>query len=135
MTEYSAGGVITKKEGGRLLVLLVEHIDGTFVFPKGHIEQDETFEEAAKREIREEVGLENVVIGEKLGIIRRKPIKQEGKPAKEITMFRVEDKDYSHLQNSQESYSWFDLEEVDSHLRYEEDRLFFQSIRDSLRNN
>lgn len=133
MIEYSAGGIITKKEGSQIMVLLVEHLNGTFVFPKGHVKKGETFEEAAKREIREEVGLDDIVIGKKLGVIKRKPIKQGEKMCKEITMFKVAVKSYCHLENTEESYKWFKIEEVESRLRYEEDRLFFERIKDSLK--
>ena len=133
MKEYSAGGIITKNKKGSILVLLVEHLDGTFVFPKGHVENGETFEAAAKREIREEVGLEDIVIKEKLGVIRRRPIKDEGKLTKEIVMFRVEVRDYTQKPDSEEVYKWFELDDALLHLRYEEDRLFFQSILSSLK--
>lgn len=135
MKEYSAGGIITKVEDGDIKVLLVEHLNGTFVFPKGHVEKGETFEEAAKREISEEVGLKNIIIGKKLGIIKRGPIKQEKKPAKDIIMFKVEVKKYFHFQNTQESYGWFKIDEVICNLRYEEDKLFFQNIKSFLKNN
>lgn len=40
---------------GRVLVL--GHVDGAWVFPKGHIEQGETSQEAALREVAEEAGV------------------------------------------------------------------------------
>lgn len=41
--------------------LLVRHLDGHWGFPKGHVEAGETEEETAKREIREETGLETEI--------------------------------------------------------------------------
>lgn len=41
--------------------LLVRHLDGHWGFPKGHVENSETEEETAKREIREETGLETEI--------------------------------------------------------------------------
>ncbi len=131
MKEYSAGGIIIKIEGDKLMVLLVEHLAGSFVFPKGHIEIGETPAAAAKREISEEVGLNDIIVGKKLGVINRRAIKSLAKPAKEITMFMIEVKNYSH-HAAQESYRWFELDDVTAHLRYEEDKLFFQSIKNSL---
>lgn len=45
---------------GRVLVL--GHADGAWVFPKGHIEQGETSQEAALREVAEEAGVAAVLM-------------------------------------------------------------------------
>ena len=123
--EYSAGGIITKKVGNKKMVLLVEHLSGTFVFPKGHVKNGETFEDAAKREIYEEVGLKDVVIGKQLGVVKRISGKQ-------INLFEVKVNNYHQTKNTDETYCWFDINEVASHLRYKEDKDFFLNIKDSL---
>ena len=52
--EISAGAaIINGKE-----VLIIKDTEGNWGFPKGHLLKGETEEEAAKREIKEEVGLE-----------------------------------------------------------------------------
>lgn len=53
----SAGGVVVSGEGGDLRVAVMRSTYGTWVLPKGQIEQGETSEEAARREIGEEIGL------------------------------------------------------------------------------
>lgn len=53
----SAGGVVVQRPGDNLLVALMRSHYGTWVFPKGRIESGETAEEAARREVEEEVGL------------------------------------------------------------------------------
>lgn len=57
--EHSAGAVIyRKRDGGELEYLIVQSIvNHNWGFPKGHLENDETAQEAAKREVFEEVGL------------------------------------------------------------------------------
>jgi 8-oxo-dGTP pyrophosphatase MutT (NUDIX family) len=54
--EHSAGGVILDSE--RLLIILMNTLSGQkiWTFPKGHLEKDETAEDAAIREVREETG-------------------------------------------------------------------------------
>jgi ADP-ribose pyrophosphatase YjhB (NUDIX family) len=130
MKIYSAGGVLTKKENNQIFVLLVEHLDGTFVFPKGHVEEGETFQEAAKREIREEVGLSDIVIDKQLGVIKRVS-KNLGNQLieKRIVMFSVIINNYDHLKNTEEEYRWFDIDDVAGRLRYSEDRRFFLGIK------
>lgn len=68
----SAGGVVRKIENGEVFVALVRELGKPdWVLPKGHIEKDETIEEAAIREIREETGLKNIKIIKKLGVKER----------------------------------------------------------------
>ncbi|HEX7003881.1 MAG TPA: NUDIX domain-containing protein [Trueperaceae bacterium] len=50
-----AGGVVVNDEGK---VLLIRHFNGTWVFPKGHVDPGETPLEAALREVVEEAGVE-----------------------------------------------------------------------------
>ncbi len=57
----SAGGVVVRKEGDKYVVALerdtaLEKSDYWFI-PKGHLDSGETLEEAARREISEEVGI------------------------------------------------------------------------------
>ena len=56
--EKSCGAVIFDSRKKDAFVLLIQQIDGHWGFPKGHIEKDETEQESARREIKEETGLE-----------------------------------------------------------------------------
>ncbi len=49
-----AGGVVFRADG---LVLLLRHLEGTWVFPKGHIDPGEDALAAAIREVEEEAGV------------------------------------------------------------------------------
>jgi len=55
--EKSCGAVIWREEGGQRQYLLARHNGGHWSFPKGHVENEETEEETALREILEETGL------------------------------------------------------------------------------
>ena len=55
---HSAGGVVVCGEGPDLRVAVMRSRYGTWVFPKGRIESGETPEEAARREVGEEAGIE-----------------------------------------------------------------------------
>ncbi|MDD5585074.1 MAG: NUDIX domain-containing protein [Candidatus Omnitrophica bacterium] len=64
--EFSSGGVIIKIADSDIKVLLIEDSYGHWTWPKGNIEKGETSEQAAIREISEEVGLTNVRLIEKI---------------------------------------------------------------------
>lgn len=66
--EVSAGGVIYRKKGDEIEIALI-HVRSRWGLPKGHVEEGESIEETALREVREETGLEGKVI-RKLGDIR-----------------------------------------------------------------
>lgn len=59
--EHSAGVVLYRqmKEGREYLLL--HYPGGHFDFAKGHIEGDESEQEAAYRELKEETGIENII--------------------------------------------------------------------------
>ncbi|MEZ0324241.1 MAG: NUDIX hydrolase [Hydrogenothermaceae bacterium] len=55
--EFSAGGVVYKKEGDKIYILLIKNKD-RYGFPKGNIERTEKKEDAALREVKEETGVD-----------------------------------------------------------------------------
>ena len=55
--EKSCGAVVHRERDGVREYLIIRHNGGHWSFPKGHVENDETEEETAKREILEETGL------------------------------------------------------------------------------
>ena len=60
--EKSIGGVVFRKSEDEIKYLLLKYKSGHWSFPKGHIENGETREETAKREIQEETGLADIKI-------------------------------------------------------------------------
>ena len=58
--EKSCGAIVYTIENGEIKYLIVEEASGSHSFPKGHMENEETEEETALREIREETNLEKM---------------------------------------------------------------------------
>ncbi len=60
--EISAGGIVFRKNGKSWQVLMVKNRRGSWTFPKGRVENGETLEETAVREVEEETGVKARVI-------------------------------------------------------------------------
>jgi 8-oxo-dGTP pyrophosphatase MutT (NUDIX family) len=61
--ETSAGGVVFRWSQGTPHVLLIRDAYQHWGLPKGHLEEDESPEAAALREVEEETGLGNLLLG------------------------------------------------------------------------
>ncbi len=58
--EHSCGAILFTKENGVREYVLIMEVTGSYGFPKGHQEGNETDFETATREIREETGITNI---------------------------------------------------------------------------
>lgn len=59
--EPTAGGIIFRRDGnGNVEILLIQDHKDRWTIPKGHIEEGETAQDAARREIGEEAGLHDI---------------------------------------------------------------------------
>jgi len=67
--EVSAGGVVVRVLDGAPHVLLIRDPYRNWGLPKGHVEGGEEPPEAALREVQEETGLDELVLGPVLGTI------------------------------------------------------------------
>jgi 8-oxo-dGTP pyrophosphatase MutT (NUDIX family) len=65
--EYTAGGVVFRRaDDGEPEILMIQDRLGRWTIPKGHVEDGESLEQTALREVAEETGLANLRLGEKL---------------------------------------------------------------------
>ncbi|MCS4538326.1 MAG: bis(5'-nucleosyl)-tetraphosphatase [Thaumarchaeota archaeon] len=62
MEERSAGAVLFRRENGAEMFLLLHYPAGHWDYPKGNIEKGEQELETVRREIKEETGIEDIVI-------------------------------------------------------------------------
>ena len=64
--EYTAGGVVYRHVGDDTQILMIQDRLGRWTIPKGHVEEGESLEQTALREVAEETGLTEFRLGEKL---------------------------------------------------------------------
>ncbi len=125
--EFSAGGIVFKKEKGKVYILVSQHSGHHgWVFPKGrigdHVENEDK-KETALREVKEEVGVEGKIL---------KPLKPvtywykwEGKSIKktvyhflmEYVSGDIKDHDWE-----MENVEWLLIEQVAEKLSYSSDK-------------
>lgn len=67
--ETSAGGVVVRRDPDGLRYLLIRDGHRNWGFPKGHLDDGEGPEDAARREIGEETGLQDLALHDALGRI------------------------------------------------------------------
>lgn len=117
--EFSAGGVVIRRFHGRPFVAVVRVRDDVLALPKGHPEPGEASIDAARREVREETGLEAEPL-EKLEDVRYWYSRDGERVMKIVSFFlfryrsgRVADHDHEV-----EEARWIPLEEAPALLAY-----------------
>jgi 8-oxo-dGTP pyrophosphatase MutT (NUDIX family) len=112
--ERSAGVVIYHQEKDQIKYLMLRYIPGHWDFPRGHVEPGEDDEQTARREIKEETGIDGLEIlpgfKEKISWFYRK--KDEPKPRfKEAVYFLARCSTLSvNLSPEHTAFKWLDFE-------------------------
>ena len=128
----AAGGVVIGAQGaGAKLVLLVHRPKyNDWSFPKGKTEPDETIEETAIREVREETGLTCRIIRE-LRPIRYYANKRKGESGPKVVYYFLMEPSIGSLKvNNYEidRAEWFNLDEAKTALTNEHDKQLLDSL-------
>lgn len=121
--EDYAGVVIFRRESGKIYWLMIRDIFKFWTFVKGHREENETFEETAGREMKEEVGITGRVIS-RLGQNSYPATTEQGENVwREVTFFLVEtDQEKITLEEGGglTDAKWLAMEEVKSTKHYDD---------------
>jgi len=125
--EVSAGGVVYRREGDGVQVALASRRtrrgDLAWGLPKGNIEEGETRESAAVREVLEETGLVTEVEGS-LGDIRYFYVWEGVRVHKVVHFFlmRAVGGDVADHDHEMQDVRWFDLADALEQATYESER-------------
>jgi 8-oxo-dGTP pyrophosphatase MutT (NUDIX family) len=127
--EFSAGGVVVDKGRVVVIVPVKRAADGRRVLglPKGHPDGDETAEQAARREVAEETGVQAELI-EELGVVRYRYERRRRSIDKQVLFFLFEYRSGSLEDHDHEieEARWMPLEEAARRLTYAGEREMVQ---------
>ena len=126
--EFSAGGVVIRRMEGRPFVVVVRVRDAILALPKGHPDGRESAAAAARREVREETGVEADLV-EKLGDIRYWYAREGERVMKIVAffLFRYRSGDVADHDHEVEEALWIPLEEAPGRLAYKGERQMAES--------
>jgi ADP-ribose pyrophosphatase YjhB (NUDIX family) len=127
VNEFSAGGLVLDLAGDVPRGALIGRVDrqGRLLWslPKGHIEQGETAEQAAVREVAEETGIDGVILGE-LGTIDFWFVAEGRRIHKTVRHFlmRAVGGELSDADIEVAEVAWVPLPEIAGQLAYPDER-------------
>ena len=127
-----AGGVVVRMEDGKLLVGLIrDQKYEDYMLPKGGVEKGESLEEAAKREVMEETGIDNLNLVCFLG--KKERLSSEKKVWAITSYYLFTTNQITGKQNLQEGeedlvFEWFDIDKLPSFFWPEQKELIEENL-------
>jgi 8-oxo-dGTP pyrophosphatase MutT (NUDIX family) len=133
--EVSAGGVVVRGNEVVVIVPTRRAADGSKVLclPKGHLDGDETAQQAAQREVREETGVQAELVGD-LGEVRYW-YRRDGRAVPKSVrffLFRYSSGDTEDHDDEVQEARWMDLDEAEKALSYDGEREMVALARTAL---
>ena len=128
--ETSCGAVVCRKENNEIKYLLIRNKRSAhWGFPKGHIEQGETQEETAVREVLEETGLNIEILPD---FVKKSEYSIQGRIEKSVSIFLAKTKEssYSLQEEEIEECGWFNYDEALDTLNYENDKVILKDAKE-----
>jgi 8-oxo-dGTP pyrophosphatase MutT (NUDIX family) len=132
--EKSAGAIIFRREGGKIKYLLIKYGWGHWEFSRGLIEEGESLEETARREIKEEVGIKNVEFVPGFKGWFKFFFKLKGKNIMKIATFLLAETKTKEVKLSYEhkDYIWLEYEKALERLTFKNSKEILKKANDFL---
>ncbi len=130
--EKSCGAIVLYKDGESVKTLLVRNHNGrNYSFPKGHVEQGESEQQTAVREVKEETGLDIQIIDTFREVADYCPF---GKIKKRVVFFMAQTfSDKVRIQQEEiDSFIWVDLKEAHHRCTYDNDLRVIRKARENV---
>lgn len=138
--QVSAGGVVFKYLNSEIKICLIARRNKkklVWCLPKGHVEPDETLEETALREVKEETGLSGILLGP-LGTITYQFFDPSTKKRifKTVHFFliRYQSGTTADHDDEVESVRWFPIDEALKIIEYKDEHNILEKAKAKLLN-
>ena len=131
--EKSCGAIVYRRFHGNIEILLIKHINsGHWSFPKGHVEGDETELETARREIKEETGLDVILDQTFRETVSYSPKRDTQKV---VVYFLALARNYDFVPQEEEiaEIRWVDIVRAARMLTYENDKTIVNKARAAIK--
>lgn len=125
--EKSCGAIILNEQSKELKVLLLKHNAGHWAFAKGHVEGNETEEQTALREIKEETSLDVTLDTNFRTTVRYSPMEDVEKEVVYFLAYKTEGNETPQLEEISQM-KWLNLEEAMNTVTYERDKEILQKV-------
>ncbi|MBP0959094.1 MAG: NUDIX domain-containing protein [Oscillospiraceae bacterium] len=132
--EKSCGAIVYRKFHGNTEILLIKHVNsGHWSFPKGHVEEGETEEETALREVKEETGIDILVDTSFRETVQYYPRKDTQKV---VVYFLGKARNYDFVPQEEEiaAIKWVEIGNAAAMLTYENDKTIVAKAKVEIKN-
>ncbi|MBI2507011.1 MAG: transcription antitermination factor NusB [Candidatus Niyogibacteria bacterium] len=134
--EDLGGGVVYRREKGKVFFALVHDVFGFWTLSKGHLEAGEEVRDGTVRELKEELGLKELELSEDIGVneyIASDP--KKGPVRRRVSYFLAETKERNLVlgpSGGLDDARWFEAKEIDDLKIYDDIKPIIKKAVDKL---
>ena len=125
--ETSCGFVLVNYDS----VLLLQYPQGHWSYPKGHVEGEEDHFQTARRELKEETGINEVEIDSGWSHRTEYTFQKKGKPVEKQVFWYIASTNQLEVKLSHEhtNYLWLSFDDAEDQLTFEQEKSLLREAR------